>query len=159
MIRGIAFDLFDTLVDQNHERLAPIEIEEGRRIGATTPALNEAFNAAADASIPLVEFSDLLRSVDQELRVDTIDRGIEDALMLEQKVHEQLQALRTELKLARQTLDEARNRYANGLTDYLNVTSSLISVQNLESDEITQVANRYKARIALHKALGGNLGR
>jgi NodT family efflux transporter outer membrane factor (OMF) lipoprotein len=84
-------------------------------------------------------------------------KEVEDALMREQKVREQLEALRAELALARQTLTAARNRYANGLSDYLNVTSSLVSVQNLERDEITQVANLFKARIALHQALGGQL--
>ena len=84
-------------------------------------------------------------------------KEVEDALMLEDKVQDQLEALRNELALARQTLSAARNRYANGLSDYLNVTSSLISVQSLERDEITQVANLFKARIALHKALGGQL--
>lgn len=84
-------------------------------------------------------------------------KEVEDALMLEQKVREQLEALRAELELARQTLSAARNRYANGLSDYLNVTSSLVSVQNLERDEITQISNLFKARIALHQALGGQL--
>lgn len=84
-------------------------------------------------------------------------KEVEDALMLEDKVQDQLEALRNELALARQTLAAARNRYANGLSDYLNVTSSLLSVQTLERDEITQVANLFKARIALHKALGGQL--
>lgn len=84
-------------------------------------------------------------------------KEVEDAWMLEQKVREQLEALRAELSLARQTLSAARNRYANGLSDYLNVTSSLVSVQTLERDEITQVANLFKARIALHQALGGQL--
>ncbi|RLA10537.1 MAG: hypothetical protein DRQ60_11095 [Gammaproteobacteria bacterium] len=77
MIRGIAFDLFDTLVDQNHEGLAPIEIEGGRRVGATTPALHAVVTEKVGTSISLLEFADLLRGVDRELRVDTIDRGIE----------------------------------------------------------------------------------
>jgi multidrug efflux system outer membrane protein len=84
-------------------------------------------------------------------------KEVEDALMLEEKVREQLEALRAELALARQTLSAARDRYANGLSDYLNVTSSLVSVQNLERDEITQVANLFKVRIGLHQALGGQL--
>jgi FMN phosphatase YigB (HAD superfamily) len=77
VIRGIAFDLFDTLVDQNHECLAPIEIEGGRRVGATTPALHAVVTEKGGPSISLLEFADLLRGVDRELRVDTIDRGIE----------------------------------------------------------------------------------
>ncbi len=77
MIRGIAFDLFDTLVDQNHERLAPIEIAGGRRVGATTPSLHAVVAEKAGVSISLPEFADLLRKVDEELRVDTLDLGIE----------------------------------------------------------------------------------
>jgi FMN phosphatase YigB (HAD superfamily) len=77
VIRGIAFDLFDTLVDQNHERLAPIEIEGGRRVGATTPALYAIVEAKVDAFISISEFAELLRKVDRALRVDTIDRDIE----------------------------------------------------------------------------------
>ena len=76
MIRGIAFDLFDTLVDQNHDRLSPIEID-GRRIGATTPALHAFVVEKGGVSLSLVEFSALLESVDRELRVDTIDVEIE----------------------------------------------------------------------------------
>lgn len=91
------------------------------------------------------------------LTVLTAHKEVEDALILEQKVSEQLAAVRTELELSRKTLDEARNRYAHGLSDYLNVTSALVSTQSLERSEITQIANQYKARIALHKALGGNL--
>ena len=76
MIRGIAFDLFDTLVDQNHDRLAPVEVE-GRRIGATTPALHEHVVGELGIGIPILDFSDRLRSIDRKLRAETIDRGLE----------------------------------------------------------------------------------
>ncbi len=76
MIKAIAFDLFDTLVDQNHERLRPVEIE-GRRMGATTPALHDCIAGQAGDSISILDFADLLRAVDRELRVETIDSGIE----------------------------------------------------------------------------------
>jgi FMN phosphatase YigB (HAD superfamily) len=76
VIRGIVFDLFDTLVDQNHERFAPVEVE-GRRVGATTPALHAAaFDDPRDA-MSLFEFADLLGSVDRALRKETIDLGLE----------------------------------------------------------------------------------
>ncbi len=91
------------------------------------------------------------------LTVLTALEEVEGALMLEEKIQDQLVAVRNELALARQTLSAARNRYANGLSDYLNVTSALVSVQSLERDEITQIANLFKARITLHQALGGQL--
>lgn len=77
MIRGIAFDLFDTLVDQNHGRLAPVEIEGGRRVGATTPALHATIRDRVGHPISLAEFAELQREVDRALRAETIDRGLE----------------------------------------------------------------------------------
>jgi putative hydrolase of the HAD superfamily len=76
MIRAIVFDLFDTLVDQNHERLAPVEIE-GRKFGATTPALHAYLCEAGGLELPLPEFANRLREVDQQLKAETIDQGIE----------------------------------------------------------------------------------
>lgn len=77
MIRGIAFDLFDTLVDQNHERLPPIEVEPGRRIGPTTPALHALISERGGPSIPILEFAELQKEVDRAMRVDTTDVGFE----------------------------------------------------------------------------------
>jgi FMN phosphatase YigB (HAD superfamily) len=76
VIRGIAFDLFDTLVDQNHDRLSPIDVD-GRRVGATTPALHAFAIEDAGRSLSLAEFAAVLEEVDRELRVDTIDVNIE----------------------------------------------------------------------------------
>ena len=76
MIRGIVFDLFDTLVDQNHRRLAPIEVE-GRRVAATLPSLHALAREAAGVPHSLLEFAALLDEVDAELRPATIDRGLE----------------------------------------------------------------------------------
>ena len=76
MIRGIVFDLFDTLVDQNHRRLAPIEVD-GRRMAATLPELHAFARSQADIDHDLAGFVTLLETVDAELRRDTIDVGVE----------------------------------------------------------------------------------
>lgn len=76
MIRGIVFDLFDTLVDQNHDRLAPVEVE-GRRVSATTPALHARATEDFGVDLSIVEFADRLDEVDRALRVETVDLGIE----------------------------------------------------------------------------------
>jgi putative hydrolase of the HAD superfamily len=76
VIRGIAFDLFDTLVDQNHDRLLPTMVE-GHRIGATTPALHAFATEEMGVSLSLLEFAQFLDRLDRELRVDTIDQDIE----------------------------------------------------------------------------------
>lgn len=80
MIRAIAFDLFDTLVDQNHDRLRPVEVE-GRKVGATTPALHTYAVERAGLTLGLLEFADVLGEVDRALRADTIDLGIELATL------------------------------------------------------------------------------
>ncbi len=76
MIRGIAFDLFDTLVDQNHDRLRPVEIE-GRRVSATTPQLFRHATEHAGISFSLGEFAELQREVDRALFRETLKEGIE----------------------------------------------------------------------------------
>ncbi|MFO0690999.1 MAG: HAD family hydrolase [Myxococcota bacterium] len=76
MIRGIVFDLFDTLVDQNHRRLAPIEVS-GRRVPATLPQLHAWARAEAGIGHDLPDFAARLEAVDAELRRDTIDVGVE----------------------------------------------------------------------------------
>lgn len=76
MIRGIVFDLFDTLVDQNHDRLAPVEVE-GKRLGATTPALHECARDEFGVDLPILEFASRMRASDRELAADTIKVGIE----------------------------------------------------------------------------------
>lgn len=80
MIRAIAFDLFDTLVDQNHQHLMPVEVE-GRKVGATTPALHAHALEQTGLTISLLDFADELREVDRSLRIDTIDQGIELATL------------------------------------------------------------------------------
>ncbi|MBW1883719.1 MAG: HAD family hydrolase [Deltaproteobacteria bacterium] len=76
MIRGIAFDLFDTLVDQDHELLLPVEVE-GRRVSSTTPQLFRHVTQYAGISLSLGEFADLQREVDRELFRETLKEGIE----------------------------------------------------------------------------------
>jgi FMN phosphatase YigB (HAD superfamily) len=76
LIRGIVFDLFDTLVDTNHDRLPSIEFE-GRRISATTPRLHHHATNVCGLSLSLAEFADLQRAVDRSLFRETLKRGIE----------------------------------------------------------------------------------
>ncbi len=76
MIRGIAFDLFDTLVNQNHDLLLPVELE-GRRVSATTPRLFRHVTEHAGISLSLGEFADLQREVDRALFRETLKEGIE----------------------------------------------------------------------------------
>ena len=76
MIRGISFDLFDTLVDQNPDRLAPAEID-GKRVSPTTPDLHRYVQDEAGHSISLSEFATTLRDSDRRLFRETLAQGFE----------------------------------------------------------------------------------
>lgn len=84
MIRGIVFDLFDTLVDQDHSRLVPVEVE-GKRLSASTPHLYRHLEGHLEGGpfgearneLSLLAFAELQREVDRELFERTLKRGIE----------------------------------------------------------------------------------
>jgi len=60
-----------------------------------------------------------------------------------------------QLVTAQRLLTEARNRFSQGLTDYLPVFTSLSIVQNLERDVVSSRRSVLSARVGLHRALGG----
>lgn len=82
-------------------------------------------------------------------------RDVESALVNERKQGERLQRQLTQLETAKRLLTETRNRYSQGLTDYLPVLAALTTVQQLEREIVTTRRNRISQRIALHRALGG----
>jgi NodT family efflux transporter outer membrane factor (OMF) lipoprotein len=80
---------------------------------------------------------------------------VEAALLEEEKNAEQLVLVEQQLVTAQKLLSEARNRYSQGLTDYLPVFTSLSIVQNLERDVVSARRSVLSARVSLHRALGG----
>lgn len=82
-------------------------------------------------------------------------REVESALVNERKESERLARQLTQLDTAKRLLSETRNRYSQGLTDYLPVLAALTTVQELERRIVTTRRNRISHRIALHRALGG----
>ena len=80
---------------------------------------------------------------------------VEAALLEERKNEEQLVLVEQQLATAQRLLTEARNRFSQGLTDYLPVYTSLSIVQNLERDVVSSRRSVLSARVALHRALGG----
>lgn len=86
-------------------------------------------------------------------------RDVETALALERAQGKHLHLLEEQLDTAQSLLRESRNRYRQGLTDYLPVLTALVTVQRLERDRITSRREWLSARIALHRALGGPMGK
>ena len=80
---------------------------------------------------------------------------VEAALLEERKSAEQLVLVEQQLVTAQRLLTEARNRFSQGLTDYLPVFTSLSIVQNLERDVVSSRRSVLSARVGLHRALGG----
>ncbi len=82
-------------------------------------------------------------------------KEVEDALTLEEHQRAYLTRLDHQLALSRTTLDEARVRYLNGLSDYLPVLTALAGVQKLEVTQLTARRQLLSYRVQLYRALGG----
>ena len=76
MIRAIAFDLFDTLVDQNHDRIPRVEIG-GRRHSPSVRALHETLIASTGLDLSLLDYSALQSEIDRGLFRETLAVGLE----------------------------------------------------------------------------------
>ncbi|MCI5163340.1 MAG: RND transporter, partial [Candidatus Electrothrix sp. AX5] len=81
---------------------------------------------------------------------------VENSLRQEQEQSKLLKALEEQLRVAGSLLEQTRNRYLNGVSDYLPVLSALVSVQNLERTLIRQQRVQLSYRLQLYHALGGS---
>ncbi len=81
---------------------------------------------------------------------------VENALWQEKYQLALLQARENQISIARSNLKETRNRYQQGLTDYLPVLTALQSLQLLERDILSGRRQLLSIRILLHRALGGS---
>jgi NodT family efflux transporter outer membrane factor (OMF) lipoprotein len=80
---------------------------------------------------------------------------VEGALLEERKNEESLVLVEKQLATAQRLLREAKNRFSQGLTDYLPVFTSLAIVQRLEREVVRARLDVLSSRVALHRALGG----
>ena len=85
----------------------------------------------------------------------TAIREVEDALVRERYQREYISELDKNLALAEATLEEAKARYLNGLSDYLSFLTALVSLQNLQRTKVTAQRQLLSYRISLHRSLGG----
>ncbi len=81
---------------------------------------------------------------------------VENALWQERHQKELLKALEDQIRIARSNLTETRNRYSQGLTDYLPVLTAIQSLQKLERDIISSKRQLISIRILLYRAIGGS---
>ncbi|MBA3016442.1 MAG: TolC family protein [Proteobacteria bacterium] len=88
--------------------------------------------------------------------VFTAIREVEDALADELQYHTSIASLNRQQELSDRTIREARTRYLNGGTGFLNVLKEELNVLQVKQDLITSEEKMMLARIRLHKALGGS---
>jgi len=85
----------------------------------------------------------------------TAVRDVEVALLQERKQAEQVKLQDAQLTTAMNLLSETRNRYTQGLTDYLPVLAAIATEQNLQRELITSRRELLSRRVGLYRALGG----
>ena len=165
-------------------RVMAIDYEVGEAVAAQFPSLriglgvdwrgdpsfgNAIESAFADLAVPL--FAGGERRAEVRRRKAEMDEAladytelflsalveVESSLLLERKLNERLVLVEAQLLSAQRLLSEARNRYSQGLTDYLPVFTSLNIVQNLEREIVSARRDVLSARVGLYRALGGPL--
>ena len=82
-------------------------------------------------------------------------RDVEHGLVNIEKQQDYMRALGKQLDIARMTLEQARQRYQNGVVTYLTVLTSLLNVQTLERTLIQGRADLLLYQVGLNRALGG----
>jgi len=80
-------------------------------------------------------------------------REVQDALVAEHRDRQSLDSLDRQVRLAQDALDQLRNRYMNGATDYLNVLDALSSLQDTERSRLDAHWALIQDRITLARAL------
>lgn len=80
---------------------------------------------------------------------------VEDALIREQKQLERIRSLEQQLALARQSYEQLRIEYFNGVSDYIDVLTALTEEQQLRRDLLSARMILLEFRIALYRALAG----
>ena len=82
---------------------------------------------------------------------------VENALYQERKQREFLDRLERRRRFLESTVEETKDRYTNGLTDFLPVLDALKELQRIERIIVRQQRELLGFRIQLHRALGGQV--
>jgi len=83
-------------------------------------------------------------------------REVEDALAREHEFRQTIDNIDQQIELSDNAYREATWRYINGLSDFLPVLHEQVNQITLQLDRIQAGGDLLKARIGLHKALGGS---
>lgn len=141
------------------------------RIGGSTGVIDATFfhRFFLEAFAPLIDWGE--RKSEVERRRAIVDEQVniyaqayleaveevENSIWRERFHLSLLETLKSQLQLANDTLKESRNRYMQGLTDYLPVLAALQTLQNLEIEYLQRRFELVRNRLVLNKALGGKV--
>ncbi len=129
---------------------------------------NPLYSIAAGLTAPLFEGGRLRAEVERSQalarqRVNeygqvilTAFKEVENALVQEARQSDYLASLDRQVELARSQLEQAEQRYKNGLSDYLPVLTALQALQALERNRLAAQRELISFRIQLYRALGGS---
>lgn len=167
-------------------RLEAADAQLAQAVSAQYPRLNLGAGLENAASRPSVLFESWLASLTAGLTAPLIDGGrlraqvnqalaardqtlanyrqtvldslqeVEAALLAERRDQGVLASVDEQLRLAEAALEQLTFRYRNGAADYLDVLSTLTSVQSLQRERLVLLYQRLQNRIALNRALVGN---
>ena len=134
--------------------------------GATPAHLNGTFEAQGSLKIPIFQggkvHADTLkadanltnsRNQMENLR-GQIDQDVRDAILDLQSAAEQVEVAESNIDLAGQTLDQARDRFIAGVTDNIEVVQAQDSVASANESYISSLFDYTVARISLARAEG-----
>ncbi|WP_141330212.1 TolC family protein [Myxococcus sp. AB025B] len=99
------------------------------------------------------------RHVQYELALNTAIGRVQDAVVQEETGATSLRALRAQVLLGRQLLDEARRLFEQGRSDYLTVLSALTNLVGLERASLQAQRLLLNHRVAVYRSLGGTWSR
>jgi outer membrane protein TolC len=95
------------------------------------------------------------RQWQHELALKTAVGRVQDALIHERSQAESLRSLRAQVDLGRRLLEEARQLFVRGGSDYLPVVTALANLAALERDALRAQRLLLSYRLQLYRALGG----
>jgi outer membrane protein TolC len=109
-----------------------------RRLNAAVPCMSNGWRAFSQAYLQAIE-------------------NVENTLYQERKQREFLDRLERRRAFLERTVEETRDRYTNGLTDFLPVLDAIKELQRIERIIVRQERALLGFRIQLHRALGGRV--
>lgn len=135
-------------------------------IGPTLGQSHGTFDAVGEASVPLFEEAKLRGDAKQaQAQLDSqkaqlsdlrgqIDADIHDAFLDLNSAAQQVEVARSNVQLANQTLSDAQERYAAGVSDNLAVVQAQASVAQANGQYVASLYQHNVAKLSLARAMG-----